>query len=234
MSTLNKSNPAWKSVLFFLLACGLAIAAPARDYSKWMSHYYEAPQPDQVVPAVYSLSQEGYFDTAEHRTSAIGFFAQVFAKNPDRVDGWMAEFRNLPTSDQRLMAAALWYSGLPTGGDRLRKMARTSSPEIRAEIEQLAAQKPVPLRDTPVLSESSLNLQWGAFLASGDSQHIVNVLAALGSREPGLSSRTRSALAHNAATHRRVYEICQTQLARQPEAVRDQLHAVLVEAKPQM
>ena len=234
MSTLNKSNSAGKKLLFFLLACGLAIAAPARDYSQWMSHYYETPQPDQIVSAVYSLSQEGYFDTAEHRASSIGFFASVFAKNPDRVDGWMADFRNLPTADQRLMAAALWYSGLPGGGDRLRKLARSSSPAIRTEIEQLASQKPVSLRDTPVLSESSLNLQWGAFLATGDSQHIVNVLAALGSREPGLSNRARYALAHNAAAHRRVYEICQTQLARQPEAVRDQLHAVLVEAQPRM
>lgn len=234
MSTQTKSNSAVKGVLLFLLAIGVAVAAPARDWSQWMSHYYEAPQPDQVVQAVFALSQEGYFDQADHRASSIGFFAGVFAKNPDRVETWMTEFRYLPPADQRLMAAAYWYSGLPGGGDRLRNLARRSSPEIRAEINQLAAQPPVAIRDTPVLSESSLNLQWGAFLATGEQQHILNVLAALGSGEPGLSSRARYALAQNATTHRRVYEICQTQLARQPEAVREQLHAVLLEAQPRM
>jgi hypothetical protein len=144
----------------------------------------------------------------------------------------MSSFRDLPTADKRLMTSALWYSGLPGGAERLRSLARQSSPEMRSEINQLVAQKPVPIRDTPVLSEASLNLQWGAFLATGESQHIVNVLAALGSREPGLSNRARFALAQNATKHRRVFDICQTQLARQPEAVRNQIHAVLMEAQP--
>lgn len=234
MPTLTKSHTSGKLTLLFLLVVGVAFAAPSRNWSEWMSHYYQAPQPEKVVPAVFALSKSGHFDTAENRTEAIGFFAGVFSKNPDRVNSWMAAFRDLPVADQRLMAAALWYSGLPSGGDRLRALARKSSPDMRTEIELLAAQKSVSLRGTPVLSESSLNLQWGAFLATGESQHVVNVLAALGSREPGLSSRARFALAQNAAAHRRVYEICQSQMDRQPEAVRDQLHAVLTEAQPRM
>lgn len=234
MTTLKNSRSSGKLILLFLLIVGVAFGESSRDWSQWMSHYYEAPQPEKVVPAVYALSKSGHFQSTENRTEAIGFFAGVFSKNPDRVSSWMAAFRELPVADQRLMAAALWYSGLPNGSERLRALARNSSPEIRAGIEQLASQKVVSLRDTPVLSESSLNLQWGAFQATGESQHIVNVLAALGSREPGLSSRARFALAQNATDHRRVYEICQSQMDRQPEAVRNQLHAVLVDAKPRL
>lgn len=233
MNTLKLSTLA-KGAVLSLFSAVAAFAASSRDWSEWMSHYYEAPQPDQVVSAAFGLSRSGYFDSAEHRTTAIGFFAGVFSQNPERVQHWVSAFRDLPTADERLMASALWYAGSPAGAERLRALARRSNPEMRAEIEQLVAQQPPSLRNTPVQSEGSLNLQWGAFLATGDSQYVVNVLAALGSREPGLSNQARFALARNATAHRKVYEICQTQLARQPDAVREQIHAVLTEAHPRM
>lgn len=212
---------------------GSASAAPARDWPQWLAHYYQAPQADQVVPAVFALSHSGYFEAAGQRATAIGFLGAVFAQNPDRVPVWMSAFRFLPVAHQRLVASALWYSGLPGGEERLRALAGDSNPVLRGEIEQLIAQGAPSLRDTPVLSESSLNLQWGAFLANGEPRHIVNVLAALGSGESGLSSTARFALAEKAAAHHRVYEICQTELARQPADVRDQLRAAMVNVKPQ-
>ena len=78
-----------------------------------------------------------------------------------------------------------------------------------------------------------LNLQWGAFLASGDERHIVNVLAALGSGEPGLASSARFTLAQNAAAHPRVLDICRSQLDKQPAAVRAELKAALNSAGTQ-
>jgi hypothetical protein len=208
-----------------------ARASAARDWSQWLAHYYQVPQSDQIVPAVFALSRSGYFEEPGQPATAIGFLSAVFAQNPDKVADWMAAFRDLPVAHQRLVASALWYSGLPGSDRQLRALARNCSPELRGEFEQLLAQGAKAVRETPVLSESSLNLQWGAFLATGDSQHIVNALAALGSGEPGLSTAARLALAEKAATHPRVYEICQAQLARQPANVRDQMRAALMEVK---
>ncbi len=215
-----------------LTFAGPAAAAPARDWSQWLAHYYRAPQPDLVVPAVFALSRDGYFEQAGQPATAIGFLSTVFAQNAGKAEEWMASFRDLPVAHQRLVAAALWYSGLPGGERELRALARSSNPELRTDVEQLLAQAAPALRDTPVRSESSLNLQWGAFLASGDSQHIVNALAALGAGEAGLSAAARASLAQRAAVHPRVYEICQAQLAQQPAGVRDQMRAALAEAKP--
>jgi hypothetical protein len=216
-----------------LALAGPAAAAPTRDWPQWLAHYYQAPQADQVVPAVFALSRNGYFEQAGQPATAIGFLSAVFAQNPDKVDDWMAAFRDLPVAHQRLVASALWYSGLPDSDRPLRALARSSRGELRNEINQLIAQGAAPVRGAPVLSEASLNLQWGAFLATGEPQHIVNVLAALGSGEPGLSTTARLALAEKAATHARVYEICSAQLAQQPANVRDQLRAALAEAKVQ-
>ena len=212
---------------------GSARAATAGDWSQWLAHYYETPEADQVVPAVFALSRSGYFEQAGQRATAIGFLSAVFAQNPDKVADWMAAFRDLPVAHQRLVAAALWYSHLPGSDRQLQSLARGSSPEVRNSIEQLIAQGAAPVRETPVLSEASLNLHWGAFLASGEPQHIVSVLTALGSSEPGLSSAARFALAEKAAAHAKVYEICQAQLATQPANVREQLSAALAEVKIQ-
>lgn len=211
----------------------VSATAAERNWNEWMDNYYQTPKPDQVVTAVYSLSAQGAFEETGQPAAAIGFLSAVFAQNPDKVEGWMIAFRNLPTAHRRLVAAAHWYSGLAGGGRELRGLAREADPELQAELAGLLDRRPVAVRDTPVLSESSLNLQWGAFLASGEPQHIVNALAALGSGEPGLSTAARFALAEKAAAHAKVYEICQAQLSRQPANVRDQMQAALAEAKVQ-
>jgi hypothetical protein len=219
------------SLVLVLSFAASAFAKSDRDWAQWVEHYYESPQPELVVPAVFALSQSGYFDAKGQPATAIGFLSSVFAQNPDKVAGWMRSFRDLPVAHQRLTVAALWYSGLPEGQRALRASARnTGDPALRAELNQLVAQGVQPVSATPVLSESSLNLQWGAFLASGEQQHIVNTLAALGSGEPGLSSAAWNSLAQNAASHQRIYEICQAQLNNQPTAVRDQLRTALANA----
>lgn len=219
------------SLVLVLSVATSAFAKPNRDWAQWVEHYYEAPQPELVVPAVFALSQSGYFEAAGQPATAIGFLSSVFAQNPDKVAGWMRSFRDLPAAHQRLTVAALWYSGLPAGERALRASAHsTNDPELRADINRLVAQGARPVSETPVLSESSLNLQWGAFLASGEQQHIINTLAALGSGESGLGSAAWNSLAQNAASHQRVYEICQAQLDNQPTAVRDQLRTALANA----
>jgi hypothetical protein len=80
--------------------------------------------------------------------------------------------------------------------------------------------EPASVNQTPVVSAAAMNLRWGAFLASGDERHIVSVLEALGSNEPGLATSARYALAQDAASHPRVLEICREQLDRQPQAIR--------------
>jgi hypothetical protein len=224
-----------------LLAAGALLAAltPARAIEtagtrqqawQWVAHYYENPQPEQFVPAVYALSRSDYFETVGQPATAIGFFAAVFAENPQRVTRWLDDTAALPERHRRILAAAAWTAGHPEGARRLRELSARSDATLQREIAAMLERGPTPLADTPVLSASSMNLQWGAFLASGDERHIVNVLAALGSERPGVASSARFALAQNAAAHPRVLEICRAQLEKQPAAVRAELRAALRDA----
>jgi hypothetical protein len=76
-----------------------------------------------------------------------------------------------------------------------------------------------------------MNLQWGAFLATGEAGHITKLLAALGSAEPGLSATVRLSLAEKAMVHERVYQICQDAAARETGVGRDQVRTALVGVK---
>lgn len=216
--------------LRLLLVASLALVSSlaAREEispQAWLETYYVHQSPAQLGRAVLGLSRSGYFEQPGHTAIAIGFLSTVFAKHPDRVDGWLLEFNPLPASHHRLIAAALWQAGHPMGADLLKKLGEFSP--VRGEVQALADKKSTSVANTPVRSPSSMNLQWGAFLATGDERHIVNVLEAMGNDLPGLDSAARASLAQNAAAHPRVLEICRVQLDRQPEQVRSLLRAAL-------
>lgn len=221
-----------KTVVTAGLALAFSVAAHATNSSQaWLENYYKNPQPAQLVPHVYELSREGYFTTSGQPAIAIGFFAAVFAQNPAKVDQWFAQFRDLPVADQRLLASALWQSGNEKGREQLLRLSRDSG--LGSEIARLVNQPATSLAQSPVRSLSAMNLQWGAFLATGSEQHVTNILAALGRGERELTEATRYALAEHAAAHPRVLAICRDQLDRQPAAVRTLLQATVqsVESK---
>ena len=205
----------------------------SRPAWQWVTNYYQNPRPDDLLPAVHSLSRSGYFESVGQPAVAIGFFTTVFAQNPQHVNYWLAHTASLPEQHRRILAAAAWKSGSATGARLLREMSSSDNPELREEVRQLLLTGSEPVGNTPVLSASSMNLQWGAFLASGSELHIINVLTALGSGQPGLATSARYALAQNAVAHPRVLEICRAQLDKQPESIRSELKAALNAAAAQ-
>jgi hypothetical protein len=227
-----------------VLAAGVSLAAFAglsaaeftsdsnSDFGQqWMAHYYQNPQPDKLITAVMDLGQSGYFATAANRETAMGFIATVMQRNPDYVPQWLAASRRvLSNGGQRIIAAAAWYAGYPAGAREIHRLGEADDSSLRDQVEPLiAGQTPGPMVARSITSEPSLNLEWGAFLASGDRQYITNVFVALGSNEPGLASTARFRLAEKAAADPQVMQICQSELARQPAAVRASFEAALNE-----
>jgi hypothetical protein len=226
---MNLKKLASVASIVLAFASSHASAENAGRWEQWLNSYYQHPQPEKVVQAAYGLDREGYFQQPGATATAIGFFSTVFAAHPEKVDGWFANFRNLPVSEQRIMASALWYSGNAKGEQKLVTLARSASPETRQEIEQLVAKPAMDVVSTPVQSDSSMNLQWGAFLASGEEQNVTNILAAIGRGQIGDSARV--SLAFNASQHDRVMQICRAQLDKQPNEVRSVLRAVINDAE---
>lgn len=200
---------------------------PAVAGAAWFDSYYQNPRPQDFLMAVHSLSASGRLDDAAQVPTAIGFFATVFASHPQKVDTWLARTRDLPEAHRRILAAAAWKAGHTAGARLLREMTPAGDETLRREIAALTRGLPATVADTPVRSASSLNLQWGAYLASGQEQHILAIVEALGSQEPGLSKSAVITLARNAAAHPQVLAICQAEMARRPGAIRDMISTAL-------
>lgn len=208
-------------------------SAPSSRADRWLQQYYQNPRPDDFLTAVHTMSREGALSRTQNASASIGFFATVFAQNPQKVNFWLSQTATLPEADRRLLAAAAWQAGHPRGARLLRELSQHSSAEIQQEIALLLDRGAKPIKETPVLSESSMNLHWGAFLADGEDAHVLAVLAAFGSGQPNLSSSARYSLAQNAAAHERVMQICRAQLDKQPAQLREELRAALNSAAPQ-
>jgi len=134
----------------------------------------------------------------------------------------------LAVQGQRVLVAAAWMASNPAADRYLAKVYPTTVGAQRDATEQMIAQKAVtPLVDIPVSSVHAMDLQWGAFLASGDERYVTNVFAAFGSPQPGLATEARYTLVQNAAADPRVMQVCRDVLSRQPEAVRAQFQAAL-------
>jgi hypothetical protein len=235
MRTLT--SPSLRSgLLALLLSFGTTVSAVAASSSaeQWLNDYYQHPAPERFTSAMLELSRDGYFEQAGHVPLAIGFISTVFAQNPDQVKSWMGVARVLPVSHQRILIAALWYSGNPKGADYLRDYARDCEPSLRSSITAMISSS-ASMQNADVRSVSSLNLQWGAFLASGDSTPVRSILAALGNNETAaLDHDVRWSLAQNAVQHERVLAICRDELSRQPNAVKETLRAVILDAETKL
>ncbi len=231
MKTLNRLLAAGSLLAALSSLASAQVSAVANGPGQnWLTHYYENPRPDALPLAAHQLSREGYFDSVGQPAVAIGFFAAVFSQHPQDVNYWLHETADLPDAHRRVLVSAAWLAGSPRGAALLREMSENSSWGTRIQITDMLRREPTPVAVTPVRSESSMNLQWGVFLATGDEQPIVSVLAALGSGESDLSTAARYSLAQNAAEHRRVLDICRAELTKQPESVRSELRAALNDA----
>ena len=207
----------------------LVAVESAADHNSlvWVNQYYKNPNPEILMKRAYVLSSMGYFEEEGQPAQAIGFFAAVFAQNPERVNFWLSQMSGLPAKHQRLLVAAAWQSGHALTAAQQQILNASDDTAVAAFL----TQKPVSLGETAVLSTSSMNLQWGAFLATGNERHVTNILAAVGSKIPEINTSARISLALNAAQDDRVLEICRRELDKQPNDVREMLRAAINEAQ---
>jgi hypothetical protein len=226
MNTLKFACAA--SALFVAISSSslLAQEVVAVRGESWLNHYYENPRPADFLSAVHTLDRNGHFEKTPTAVS-IGFLSGLFTQHPQKVNTWLSETTSLSLRTRRILAAAAWQAGHPRGQRLLKEMSATADSDLQVEIAQLVERGATPIAQTAVRSPESMNLRWGAFLASGDEKHVTTILAALGSGEPSLTTAARYSLAQNAARHERVLRICQAEMEKQPEAIRAELRAAI-------
>jgi hypothetical protein len=184
------------------------------DVSRWMMHYYEAPSPERVVPAIAFMSKDGQLLGSDKNQATAAFFGRVFVQNTRRLDGWVDHFR-AESEDQRFFVAlALWYADVDRNTDLLGTLSHGSD-SLAQFSKELSSDRPPDLTRVEITDPVQLDILWAEFFATGDRRYVERVISVLPYGRPGedsgrlvIGGAARWSLTSNAAQQVRVMEIC--------------------------
>jgi hypothetical protein len=208
------------ALLALLLPAALA-AAPARPLPNrqldvaskdailgWINQYRHHPEPGEVPPAIKGLSRLGVLTDTEGAGVYVGFLAGVFAKNPDRIDAFIARMLPLSEEHQWAIVRAIAYSGRPDWRTVLQRNA-ARMPARRVMIERFLTGKLPTLDQAPIekdetwgervraqmlfanyfskpkkevgldLTPDLLDTLWGYYYATGDDRRLSRIILML-------------------------------------------------------
>jgi hypothetical protein len=125
----------------------------AKEFAQFATYYYQHPEPELIGLAIESLGPSGFLGKEGKRKSiqslqrafmVVGFFAEVFSKNPER----LAEWQTIMEESDKYRETQTW----------LRQAVASSAAATASVLEK------------PDLFGSSR--YWGAFFASGDPTYL--------------------------------------------------------------
>jgi len=141
----------------------------AQELDEFATYYYQQPRPDLIPAAIEALGPSGFLDATATATRPggrfwvlVGFFAEVFAANPDRVEEW----RRLGTKD--------WATR-----DCLRAAAKFGRPGALLAVEGAWILRPAAVFSLGNSWGAANDARWGAFFASGNPAYVRRFVAQL-------------------------------------------------------
>jgi len=181
------------------------------EYDAFFNFYYENPRPERVVAALAYLGTHGTLEKESAIPPVIGFFTELFARNPEKAAEWKQAAEGQPEVVNTALSQALALSSDP---------------------KKFLALPP---------SSSSNDILWGAFFASGDQEYLTQVMRQLShmAERKDLSlfltgAPAKWSLASNAEDHPAVKAAIEKARAKATSRQRDELDDVLTKSPAQL
>jgi hypothetical protein len=208
------------------------------EFSKWLTYYYLDPEPENVVEAVRYMSESGYLDNGKAYPPIFGFLAGVFKKNPSKVSSWVNNLSSLNNSSYGVVVLGLWYANLPNSKERVHAILE-KRPVLKEQFNYLYHGSPMEIKQIPLEQGPwVLDALWGNFMATGNAEPVARIMEALPwldvkgeTHKLLVAGAARWSLTSNAEQHKKVMDICESEIKTQPPAVQDKLKSVITEAK---
>lgn len=207
--------------------------------NRWFTYYYQYPQPELVEEKVGTMVAAGFFDKEGAVAPLIMFLSEVFRQNENRLSQWEKTFADLSPKYRRYLAYALWQSKTPIGKNIVKRWGKRDP-----SIKEIQGTEPFDLKKIPVDSPTTLDMLWGAFMASGDTEYVDRIVSVLTyptdskQQEERLKNMmivgsAKWSLASNAFQHDLVYRTCNRYVDSKDPQLRDAIIEVLSKADKQ-
>lgn len=229
------------SLALFMFACVTSTYAGFKSHDevvKWFTFYYENPEPARLVEAIEYMSQSEFLDRKNAGPPIFGFLAGVFSSNPGHVEAWVKQLGSIKESHLGVVVQGLWYANLPQSRSQVYALLNTH-PELKGQFAYLYKDKPIPIEKISLdQGPWVLDALWGKFMATGNKEPVVRIMSTLPWVDLRndinrflVGSAARWSLGSNAVQHKRILQICEQELAAQPQAVADKLQDIITQAQ---
>lgn len=137
-----------------------------QDINHWFEFYYQSPRPELTTDILRAMHKIDYLAHTDNTAPLIGFFSQIFAKNPEDIKIWLVEVSQFSPQEIRVFLLALHHAPLSDNSMLILPLAlRADMADISNNISEFKIE---PNMQITLNTVSKLQLVWGAFLASGD------------------------------------------------------------------
>jgi hypothetical protein len=201
------------------------------ELNDFMLFYYLHPSPEKVSQAVLAMHKMGYLQKETSGAPITSFLSLIFRSTPSAIETTLTGFSSYSPTEQQVLLRALWLADTDQSKMILQKLV------VGNENSDLLKSAPPKIERIPVESPDVLDMLWGAFMATGDEKYVLPVISVLPySTAKGniprllVGGSARWSLTSNAIQHKRVFDICNTQLEKQPKEVKEILSEVISEA----
>ncbi|PTQ91371.1 hypothetical protein [Agitococcus lubricus] len=234
-------------MLVMMLAQTVHAAFDSIDQAnQWLQHYYQQPEPANLVTALKDLNQHMPAQDWQKATPFLfGFIAGAVQQQPQLATQLLEELKDTNDNLYSAILIGVWYADLAQPNTTaLVQAALINKPALQARLGFLMSNAVNILALTVERGPWVLDAWWGHFFATGQGRAVEQIISAtqwlddshkeaiMAKGKAGLlllaiAGAAKWSLLSNAKVHPRVLTICQTQVHKQPPAVANQLNEIL-------
>ena len=205
----------------------------------WIDRYHLEPTPQRLPEAVRAMVRLGLLKDPEKAGLFVGFMAGVLGSQPKDAEKQIVKMFPMPPEDQGALILAAVYSGLPDWKEIVTRQLVERMPARQVLLRKHLYSKHVPLLEVPLDSGTEmLDTLWGYYLATGRTEPIVRMTAALPwSKDKKDVTRltvggvAKWTLATNASRDKGLLDTLRRALPSQPKDVQEPLREVIKSAE---
>jgi len=148
------------------------------DLDCFARYYYQNKHPALVSSAMSFIDKKSDVPVETLMGGVIGFYGEVFRRNPDYLGKWILEIDKFSERGKQLFLNALWLSNTQKAKEYLHKKATEETGEVRISMDKYIESVPPDLGKIVASNPAENDMLWGAFLAIGDPIYVRNIIKA--------------------------------------------------------
>jgi hypothetical protein len=201
------------------------------DSERWMTSYYEHPQPEKTFDAIRAIHDDGLLLLPNAQRPLIAFFSTIFRDNPSVTTQFLNRCSFLSEKEIGVLAYAFWFADTDESKAQLKALSdkdKNYAPFLKST--------PPSILESEITMPNSLDMCWGHFFASGNTQYVGKVIQALENKnnktDPAkilVYGSARWSLVSNCRQHKKVLAYCRTVVSHLPDTPKVEVQAILDE-----